>query len=169
MIKHTSKKIKAFYFSFILMFFVAGAGLALYQTEPHRSELNFKEYSTIKNYKGSVIPASCVSGVHYTHPYDLNFDVTIDNGCPPVCAPGESFSTTYVYRCFYTDVGGFWDNPVTYYAFTEWQGSNPGSCPAGNMQTTVGGSFYFTTSGTIQTKEMYSSCSAPASIDINVF
>ncbi len=139
----------------------------------HSSELNFKEYSILGKQAGSVIPASCVSGVHYTHPYDINIDYSVDSGCVPVCTASQILQTTQNYRCFYSraaDVAkAFATADPTYidaqYTFTSWQATSP-SCPPGTYAAISGSSVTYSTSGSVQTKDVYS-CVNPPSVNLN--
>lgn len=141
---------------------------------PYTSELNFKEYSMLGEHKGSVVPASCVSGVHTSHPYDVNYDVTIDNGCVPVCTASQILQTTQNYRCFYYRAAdasiAFATADPTYinaqYTFTSWQVTSP-SCQPGTYVALSGSNVTYSNSGSIQTKDVYSCATPPPSVNLN--
>lgn len=136
--------------------------------QPHTSELNFKEYSVLGKQAGSMIPASCVSGVAYPHPYEVNMDRTVDSGCQPICTAPQIMTTTPMYRCFYdVSVLPCWDcSVVNYYYYTAWQATPPSSCPAGYYTATDGTSGISFPAGFVQQKSVYS-CTTPASVNLN--
>jgi hypothetical protein len=156
--------------------FILGISFVTAKNFPvYSSELNFKEYSIAGESAGSVVPASCVSGVQvYTHPSDMNFDGTIDSGCVPVCATGQILQTTNQYRCYHTAAATTWCDTTSdnggcttngpYFAFSSWQASIP-SCSAGNKVATDGVTRSFP-AGVVQTKNIYSCVNLP-SVNLN--
>lgn len=141
----------------------------LHTTTIHSSELNFKEYSVLGKQAGSVIPASCVSGVHYTHPYDININYSIDSGCVPVCTAGQTLQTTSNYRCMYSTNAVVCDNGEClagpHAIFTTWQATVP-SCPVGAYTYMSNDANTYNYNVTTQTKNIYSCVGIP-SVNLN--